>query len=707
MARELNVKIVGDPKSFLNAADKVDKRSKRLGKSLGRTAKNVAKVGAAAVAGLTVASAVIIKKGVDAASDLEEVVSKSSVIFGEAADSVMDYASTAADSLGMTTVAALESATQIGAMLTPLGITGKAAADFSVDITNMASDLASFHNEDPTEMLNRLQAGLNGEAEPLRRFGINITAARTKMKALEMGLISEGDELDANSKLLANNAIIMEDAAQASGDFARTSEGLANSQRIMNAQLGDLSAKIGGVFLPIATRAVGFITSEMIPKMSEWASIASEKLSPIMAELGPRISEAFSGLMKVMAPAGDFLKEMAGAILPALKDQSERVFEAMKKTLAVLWKLAEPLLRALGNVIKKVIIPAVQGLREIFVSVMEKVGQVLAERGPKLERIFKGVSKVVNGLATVLGFLVTRVIIPVLKPVLTFVLPQAIGLVIDAIDLFVQGIEYLVENVPKWARSLSDWFVRKFNEIKNIVFSVKNAFVTTFDTIRGAIETAIAPIQKMIDLLGKIPDLLGKVGGFASKLNPFGQGMDANADAMRSIGGYSPALTPALMAGSSLGLTPTTYGGHHPSSDRAIDWFGPSDRLAALANWAKGQSGIEQLIYSPWGIWTAQRASEGVRAVSGTSVDGRPLLGTHNDHLHMGTFDQGGWLMPGTTIAQNNTGRPERISPPGGSGNITVNVTVQGSVATERDLAVSVRNEIVKLQRRNSTSGIV
>ena len=73
----------------------------------------------------------------------------------------------------------------------------------------------------------------------------------------------------------------------------------------------------------------------------------------------------------------------------------------------------------------------------------------------------------------------------------------------------------------------------------------------------------------------------------------------------------------------------------------------------------------------------------------------------------MGTFDQGGWLMPGTTIAQNNTGRPERISPPGGSGNITVNVTVQGSVATERDLAVSVRTEIVKLQRRNSTSGIV
>jgi hypothetical protein len=32
-------------------------------------------------------------------------------------------------------------------------------------------DMASFHDQDPTEMLERLRSGLSGEAEPRRQAG--------------------------------------------------------------------------------------------------------------------------------------------------------------------------------------------------------------------------------------------------------------------------------------------------------------------------------------------------------------------------------------------------------------------------------------------------------------------------------------------------------------------------------------------------------
>ena len=86
------------------------------------------------------------KASVGAASDLEESISKTSVVFGENADDVQSWADTAATAFGQSEQQALEAASTLGNLFTAMGVTGDAAADMSMELVELASDLASFNN---------------------------------------------------------------------------------------------------------------------------------------------------------------------------------------------------------------------------------------------------------------------------------------------------------------------------------------------------------------------------------------------------------------------------------------------------------------------------------------------------------------------------------------------------------------------------------
>ena len=98
----------------------------------------------------------------------------------------------------------------------------------------------------PKETLEALRSGLSGEAEPMRAYGVLLDDASMRTQALKMGLISTTKEaLTPQQKVLAAQAQIFKQTSDAQGDFTRTSGGLANQQRILQASFGDLSAQIG------------------------------------------------------------------------------------------------------------------------------------------------------------------------------------------------------------------------------------------------------------------------------------------------------------------------------------------------------------------------------------------------------------------------------------------------------------------------------
>lgn len=225
-------------------------------------------VGIAGFMGATAAAGAFVEgigRSISAASDLNETISKSKVVFGDRAQDLIDWSQGAATAIGMSQNAALGAAATYGNLFVSMGLAEEKSADMSQSLVTLAGDLASFNNVDPTEALDALRSGLVGETEPLKRFGVNLNEATLSQKALEMGLISTTKgTLPAAIKAQAAYALIIEQTKTAQGDFARTSDGLANQQRIAAARVEDAFAEMGQAILPLAAEIVPMLTGAMV-----------------------------------------------------------------------------------------------------------------------------------------------------------------------------------------------------------------------------------------------------------------------------------------------------------------------------------------------------------------------------------------------------------------------------------------------------------
>ena len=249
---------------------KLDSNSAKAGYAL----KKAFLPAAAALGGLAVAAFGAAKM----ASDLNEETSKSEVIFGDASTAIMEFSKTAATSLGQSQTEALKAAGTFGVLGTAAGLTGTDLGNMAVKFTTLATDLASFNNTSPEDAVLALGAGLRGEAEPLRRFGILLDDASLRAKALELGLVkTTKDALTPQNKSLAAQALILEQTNLQQGDFARTADGAANKQRILTAQIKDAKTNIGKGFLPVMAIAVGLL--------SQFAEFASDN-APLIVTMG-------------------------------------------------------------------------------------------------------------------------------------------------------------------------------------------------------------------------------------------------------------------------------------------------------------------------------------------------------------------------------------------------------------------------------------
>lgn len=203
----------------------------------------------------------VVKGAIGAASDLNETVSKTKQLFGEDADAVIAFSKTTAQAMGLSQRAYLDATSGLKGLLDNLGLAPAEATEWSQKLTSLGADLGSFFNKDPAEAVEAIGSALRGETEPIRAFNVQISDAAVKQKALELGLYDGVGALDANGKAQATLALIMQQTTAAQGDFTRTSDGAANSQRIAKAAIEDSAASLGQAFLPIYTRAVQLVTA--------------------------------------------------------------------------------------------------------------------------------------------------------------------------------------------------------------------------------------------------------------------------------------------------------------------------------------------------------------------------------------------------------------------------------------------------------------
>ena len=198
-----------------------------------------------------------ITDSIAAASNLNETTTKTQVIFGEASEELIEMSKNMAE-MGLSQQAFLDASATFGVFGKSAGLAGEDLSGFSSEMAILAADMASFSNSTPEEAILAIGAALRGESEPIRRYGVLLDDASLRAKAFELGIISSTkNALTPQQRVLAAQKLILEQTSDAQGDFMRTSDGLANQQRILAAEVDNLKVALGDSLLPAAILVTG------------------------------------------------------------------------------------------------------------------------------------------------------------------------------------------------------------------------------------------------------------------------------------------------------------------------------------------------------------------------------------------------------------------------------------------------------------------
>lgn len=242
----------------------------------------------------------------NAAAEFQDSVSATGVIFGEEFIPQMEeWGDAAAQNFGASKQQAIAAANVFATLGKSAGLMGEELVDFSQEMVQLGGDLASFFGGSTEEAINAVGAALRGESEPIRRYGVLLDDATLRARAFEMGLISTTkNALTPQQRVLAAHAEILEQTSDAQGDFVRTSDGMANTQRELAAEFQNVQIEIGEKLLPI---------------MLDLANVAKDVLLP-----------ALEGLFATADESDNWLAEVSG-FLDGLSDlgwKSRRAIDA-------------------------------------------------------------------------------------------------------------------------------------------------------------------------------------------------------------------------------------------------------------------------------------------------------------------------------------------------------------------------------------------
>jgi len=252
-------------KTHINDAVKgTDTAAENITTAFGKIAGAMTKVavGAVAFAGALVAGvSFALLSTVQGAGELEDQIGKTGYIFGTSAAEVEEFGKTAATSIGMSTSAALEAATTFGGLFLNLGFTQKAAKDMSISLLKLAADLGALMDIPTADVMNTLQMAMEGNYRGLRQFNIIIDESMVKQQAMKMGLIGVKDEMNNNVQAQATYALLLQQSALATGQFADSTTDLRIQQMILAAEWQNTKDKLGGALLPLETAFVTMFSS--------------------------------------------------------------------------------------------------------------------------------------------------------------------------------------------------------------------------------------------------------------------------------------------------------------------------------------------------------------------------------------------------------------------------------------------------------------
>lgn len=234
--------------------------------------------------GAAFASVGLVKNIVGLGTAAAETASKFEAVFGSATSKMNEEVQKLRETIPATTAEVQNSLATFSQMATAFGMGADQANKFSVSMTQMAGDLASFHNLEPEEVFTKLSAAISGEFEPLKRLGIVINADRLKQEAFNIGISDGTKALNASQKAIAVQSIVLKDMGVALGDAARTADSAANKIKFLKANLVETGSEIGVTILPAVdslTSGFGFMLSKVKGTMEGIGAVVGKTVNSV------------------------------------------------------------------------------------------------------------------------------------------------------------------------------------------------------------------------------------------------------------------------------------------------------------------------------------------------------------------------------------------------------------------------------------------
>lgn len=393
----------------------------------------------AAVAGMGTAA-------VKFASDYEENLNKVDVAFKGNATEVKSWAKTATEQFGLSENAALQATSLFGDMGTAMGLTTDDAADMATSLAGLAGDLSSFKNVSIEQAMTALNGVFTGETESLKQLGVVMTQTNLEEFAGRLGLVY--NEMSQAEKVSLRYQYVMEQTSNAQGDYSRTSDGLANSVRTMQASIDNLAVAFGQELLPIITPIIHALT-DAIKRFGD----LDDKTKKIIVTVGLTVA-AIAPLLIVFGQ----VVSAVGAIMQVLP-------------------LLSGAFTALGNVVAFVAANPIVILMAAIVALVA----LIATKGDEIQRVLRNVD---DFMQNVFARDFTQIFGPVLG---------------EYINAFVANVQNMWNALMQILNGLIDFIRGVFTgDWERAWYGVQQIFEGIFD---GLVAIAKAPLNGIIGLL--------------------------------------------------------------------------------------------------------------------------------------------------------------------------------------------------------------
>jgi phage-related protein len=416
---------------------------------------------------------------IKAFSNLQETINKVDVSFGSSSKEVKKWSEGSIKSMGLAQQSALDAAALFGDMGTGMGQSQKDAAKMSTGLTQLGADMASFKNVSFDRAQTALAGVYTGETEALKSLGVVMTETNLQEYAASKGIKKKLQDMTQAEKVQLRYNFVMDKTKNAQGDFARTSDSLANKQRVATERAKELSAQFGQKLGPAYSKLL-----EVGNKVLDWFG----KLSDGQQELLVKTGLVAAAIGPVVAVVGSFAKAISGTVKAGAKviEVTGKMASAGAKYGKVVMANVKFLARYGKALTKDALLKAAARAKTIALMVAEKAKMVATKVATAIQAAFNAVMA--------------------MNPI--FLVVAAVVALVAVLVLLYKKNQAVRDFIDKAWRAIAGAFSSAFNTIKgavsNVIDWIKNNWQLLLGFVLGPIALIVVGFMKYRDRIMEV-----------------------------------------------------------------------------------------------------------------------------------------------------------------------------------------------------------